>query len=680
MNTMELVHIVSERAHPRPTASRPQALLFTSELIGPTRQAVLRARDVLLSEQRDDGSWLGTQTGDASWPSQLVFYLAYREQEQGELAQRAVATILDQQLPSGGWSLAPGGPADVSTSVQAYFALKLTGVDPSDDRLARARQVIRKIGGADMANSTTRFFLALLGQIDYDHCPVIPPELLLWDSPSLNCAAPLSLIWSHRPVRRVGIGRGVRELFVNKPGRWPRQIVSQAIGRPRKFWAVFRLLGEAAYRYCDRRGWTPLRRRALDRAEAQLLERIEPDRIEQLGFLELIWHCIALHIIGYAADSREVRACDEQLHEMVCVDEDRDRAAPQIRRAPFADTALVARALYTSGLPLNHPTIATAGKFLSQLRRLESHSNLEELASIAGMLSTAMAHDAAINDALPPDIQVGREHRHRGNAVSRANRRPHRIRSVFRALTARLVQMQNSDGGWSIGDNNRRIDQTSASSATAAILDAIAAANCEVAQAAKVRAISYLRAAQRADGSWENDAPMGIIHATSLAIRGLLAAGVPRDDDAVAAAINWLIVHQHPGGGWGEPASNDSEFSGYCSEIVPTKSEPRMLDFSPTATHTAWALSALVKAGQADSSPARRAVNFLIEMQEDDGRWREKCFLSRDAASGRSFRNDLHAVAWPLMALSQWAIAATASQADRCDQFALRLVGASAER
>src|SRR3990172_4194525 len=126
MNTMELVRFV-ERAHPRHSAPRTPAPLFHSELIGPARHAILRARQFLLNEQQENGSWIGVQTGDASLPSQLLLLLAYLCREQSDLAQQAAATILEQQLPCGGWSLVPNGPPDVSTSVQAYFALKLSG-------------------------------------------------------------------------------------------------------------------------------------------------------------------------------------------------------------------------------------------------------------------------------------------------------------------------------------------------------------------------------------------------------------------------------------------------------------------------------------------------------------------------------------------------------------------------
>ena len=38
--------------------------------------------------------------------------------------------LVEKQLPEGGWAMYPGGGVEISGSVKAYFALKLTGHDP----------------------------------------------------------------------------------------------------------------------------------------------------------------------------------------------------------------------------------------------------------------------------------------------------------------------------------------------------------------------------------------------------------------------------------------------------------------------------------------------------------------------------------------------------------------------
>ena len=50
---------------------------------------------------------------------------------------------------------------------------------PSAEYMRRARAAILAHGGADAVNSFTRFYLALLGQISYEQCPAVPPEMVL---------------------------------------------------------------------------------------------------------------------------------------------------------------------------------------------------------------------------------------------------------------------------------------------------------------------------------------------------------------------------------------------------------------------------------------------------------------------------------------------------------------------
>ena len=146
-------------------------------------------------------------------------------------------------------------------------------------------------------------------------------------------------------------------------------------------------------------------------------------------------------------------------------------------------------------------------------------------------------------------------------------------------------------------------------------------------------------------------------------MQGLIAAGVAVDDPAVAAGLNWLVVHQQPSGGWGET-------------VVAGEAEADYLSARPTASQTAWALLALAAAGRSVTSAAHRAVHFLLETQEDDGHWDEPHFTLRDPASGRWFRNELHACdrsARSTVALGRCRRPATTRKPARVQ---LRLVGA----
>ena len=90
-----------------------------------------------------------------------------------------VPDILDKQLPNGGWSIWYGDDGELSTTVEAYFALKIAGLSPEDEPLVRARQLIQDRGGALQARVFTRIFLALFGQVSWDGIPLLPVEFIL---------------------------------------------------------------------------------------------------------------------------------------------------------------------------------------------------------------------------------------------------------------------------------------------------------------------------------------------------------------------------------------------------------------------------------------------------------------------------------------------------------------------
>src|SRR5213595_2876013 len=202
------------------------------DLLPRVNAAISLTRDWLLSRQHPDGYWCGELEGDTILESEYILLLAWLGREDTTIARKCAAYIAQKQLPDGGWALYPGGGLEISGSVKAYFALKLTGHLPEADYMRRAREAILARGGADAVNSFTRFYLALLGQISYDHCPAVPPELVLlpnW-SPiniyrmsawSRTIVVPLSIMWAHRPQRRIAAERGIGELFIRQPEHWP---------------------------------------------------------------------------------------------------------------------------------------------------------------------------------------------------------------------------------------------------------------------------------------------------------------------------------------------------------------------------------------------------------------------------------------------------------------------------
>ncbi|MBN1588963.1 MAG: squalene--hopene cyclase, partial [Pirellulales bacterium] len=350
-----------KRNGPDPLAAR--------QLIAPVRMAIANTRQWLLSEQHDDGHWVGELEGDTILESEYILLLAYLGQEDSDRARRAARYLIEKQLPDGGWAMYPGGRLEPSGSVKAYFALKLTGHDPSAEYMQRARRAILAAGGADVVNSYTRYYLALLGQIDYEHCPAVPPEVVLlpqWfpvnlyavSSWSRTIIVPLSIMSAYRPVRRLDAERGVRELFVREPKDWPPLRCPDLPGGTGLLsWDRFFRTADRVLKWCQRHGVTPLRARAIRRAEKWMLARMQ--RSDGLGaiFPPIVWSIIALRCLGRADDSPEVVECHRQLEALLIEDDENDTIRLQPCKSPVWDTALVIRSLAAAGLDRDHPAL-----------------------------------------------------------------------------------------------------------------------------------------------------------------------------------------------------------------------------------------------------------------------------------------------------------------------------------
>lgn len=655
------------------------------------RRVVCGARLQLLSKQSADGYWQGELEGDGILQSETILVLTFFGKERSPLAEALAKRLLDTQLPEGGWSLYPGGRAEISASVKAYFALKLTGHDPASEPLQRAREMILSLGGAERVNSFTRFYLAMLGQIPYSLCPAVPPELLLlpsWSPVHLHALSawsrtmvvPLSVIWAKKPVRFLPGELGIRELILHPPEQWPPirkpgETVRHGFG-----WGAFFRGIDRLYKAAERRGLLPGRQRALRAAQEWMLRRI--DAGDGLGAIypPIVWSLIALDALGVSPDDPAVRKTWRQLERLVIEDERGTRVQPCL--SPVWDTAISLRALYAAGVDGNCAAVRKAVAWLIDKQitvpgdwaetvpaepggwcfehRNDFYPDCDDTAMVLMALHGFV--NGTCNEQFPRpfaliDEQAGRSQagRPRPGTAEEEDLLGRATGAIHRGLNW-LLAMQNDDGGWAafdrnncrrflchvpFADHNAMIDP-SAPDLTGRVLEALGTLGRRLGCPEVDRAVRYLRRSQEPDGSWFGRWGVNYVYGTWQALTGLRAVGVPEDDPAVQAGAEWLITHQHADGGWGE--------------LPDTYDHPERRGRGPaTPSQTAWAVMGLIAAGKQSHRAVLQGVRFLLDHWSPEEGWDEPYFTGTGFPRVFYLRYHLYALYFPMMALAKFA-------------------------
>jgi squalene-hopene/tetraprenyl-beta-curcumene cyclase len=625
-------------------------------------QAIERARRNLLGRQAPDGHWVGELQGDTILESEYVLLMAFLGRENDQSIAKAARYLLTQQLPEGGWNNYPDGPPDLSVSVKAYFALKLAGYDSDLPYMRRAREVIRKRGGAARCNSFTQFYLALLGQFPYANCPAVPPEMMLlprWayfniyamSSWTRTIVIPLSIFYAHKPVRHLPPERGIAELFLKPPDTplWPHPPTERLIT-----WTNLFLALDQALKWVGRWGLGPIRRLALHRAKEWMFAHLADSDGVGAIYPPIIYTIICLRCLGYADDSTEMRQALKHLEDLKLEEDDTLRLQPCF--SPVWDTALTLIALADAGVASRHPAVQRGANWLleREVRRPGDWSIMNPGVEPGGWFFEYRNGFYPDTDDTAMVLM----------ALARSDRAatPDGRAAAERGLRW-LLAMQNSDGGWAafdrdinrevltrvpFADHNAMLDP-SCPDITARVLEALGHFGYRVGHPQVDRAIAFIRKRQERTGAWPGRWGVNYLYGTWQVLAGLRSVGFDMYDPLVRRAVAWLKQVQQPGGGWGETCRSydDPSLAGQGT---------------PTASQSAWALLGLLAAGEAGSEAVRAGTDYLLATQQSDGTWHEEHFTGTGFPKVFYLKYHMYAVYFPLMALCRSAKAKNSAE------------------
>ena len=110
-------------------------------------QAIQHSQDYFRGCQYNEGYWWGELESNATMAAEYVLLSYFLGKVDQDRWRKSSNYILSKQREDGSWGQYYQAPGDVSTSVEAYFALKLAGYSADSEPLRKAREFILSRGG-----------------------------------------------------------------------------------------------------------------------------------------------------------------------------------------------------------------------------------------------------------------------------------------------------------------------------------------------------------------------------------------------------------------------------------------------------------------------------------------------------------------------------------------------------
>src|SRR5215468_5150665 len=638
----------------------PSSLSYISAVERPALdRAITAATRALLDCQRSDGHWVFELEADSTIPAEYVLLKHYLDEPlDPALEQKFAVYLRRQQGTHGGWPLFHDGDFDMSASVKAYFALKMIGDSPDAPHMVRAREAILSRGGARQSNVFTRLLLALYGVLSWNSVPVMPVEIMLlprWFPFHLTkisywgrtVIVPLLVLQALKPIAKNPRGETIDELFLENP---------RDIGAPERaphqnagWFALFRVI-DVVLRAAE--PWFPasVRGRAIARAVDFVTERLNGE--DGLGAIypAMANTVMMFEVLGYPKGHPHAALSRAAVDKLVVVNDHEAYCQPCV--SPVWDTGLACHALMEAG------DAAAAASVRRGLQWLLPRQVLDVTGDWAARRPNVRPGGWAFQYENPhyPDLddtavvtmaldrmrkrQPTREY---DDAIARA-------REWIEGLLSR-------NGAWAafdadntyyylnnipFADHGALLDPPT-EDVTARCISMLAQLG-ETAETSKAVAdgIAYLRRTQLPEGSWYGRWGLNYVYGTWSVLCALNAAGVSHQDPMIRKAADWLLSVQNEDGGWGEDA-------------VSYRLDYRGLERAPsTASQTAWALLALMAAGEVANPVVARGIQYLIATQSEKGTWDEERYTATGFPRVFYLRYHGYAKFFPLWALARY--------------------------
>ncbi|MEM7759458.1 MAG: squalene--hopene cyclase [Cyanobacteria bacterium P01_A01_bin.40] len=619
------------------------------------QHAIARSQKHLLSIQEPDGYWCAELESNVTITAEVVLLHKIWQTDKTRPLDKIEAYLRSQQRSHGGWELYYGDGGELSTSIEAYMALRLLGVPVNDPALIKAKKFILQRGGISKSRIFTKMHLALIGCYDWQGLPSIPPSIMLLPETSpftiyemsswaRGSTVPLLIVFDRKPVYQL-------EQPINLDELYAEGITNVRYELPRSHdWTDIFVTLDQAFKVAENLNLVPFREEGLAAAEKWVLERQEATGDWGGIIPAMLNSLLALRTLNYDVNDPIIQRGLTAVDNFAIETETSYRIQPCI--SPVWDTAWCLRALVESGIPANDPVLVKAGEWLLDKQILDYG---DWAVKNKGVTPGGWAFE--FDNRFYPDLDDSAVVVMGLSGVELPDE-AQKSRALARCLNW-MASMQCQPGGWAAfdldndqdwinlipyGDLKAMIDPNTAD-VTARVLEMLGECNLSMDDWRVQRAIAYLTTEQEADGSWFGRWGVNYIYGTSGVLSALSLIAPHRCRTQIEAGATWLVSCQNPDGGWGETCASYDDASLKGQGIS-------------TASQTAWALLGIMAAISETRFEGQKAVEqgveYLLETQQADGTWDEDQFTGTGFPCHFYLKYHLYQQYFPLQALARY--------------------------
>ncbi len=597
------------------------------------------------SKKLKEGCYVYELEADSTISSEYILLMHYLGKINLKLQDKIVSYLLDKQNQSGGWPLFFDGETDLSASVKAYYALKLSGMNEKSKPIIKARKCIINLGGAENVNVFTKISLALFGQISWDSIPFMPIEIMkfphwfpfniykisYW---SRTVLVPLLLIMNRKPLASNPNKISISELFLDPENQRRKLDLVSKKKILSKFFIfldhgarkLFPLFSKKYKKVCENMAlnWT--------------FERLNGE--DGLGgiFPAMVNSLIAFHTVDKVKYNNEIKIAKKAIDRLII--EKKNYAYCQPCFSPVWDTGWMG------------------------IVKLENNDNVDDLVNwflekeikIKGDWAYNKTNFKAggwafqFNNPYYPDVD---DTALVGMFLERYNRIKNNksVMNAIRRTRRWIISMQSKNGGWGafdidnqhytlnsipFADHGALLDPPTAD-VSARCLSFLKQLNDPKDSESINNAIKFLVSEQEKDGSWYGRWGTNYIYGTWSVLSALNLVEFKNKKKVINKAVNYLVNMQRKDGGWGEDGK--SYYKGF--ENLNKKSTP---------SQTAWALMGLLAAGKIESVEVERGLKFLTKK---NSKFKENYFTAVGFPKVFYLKYHGYAEYFPLLAISK---------------------------